>query len=96
MLDWRQFCTDRNFLLMVGTSDRHQKCHHSSDQGFSGIRIIFVGISDLVSELPMNIGSFELLPTEGSREAVSGQTGLTGLTDRSDQSSPELPAEHSE
>ena len=83
------FCTGRNFLHMAGTSDHHRKFHLSSDQGFSGIRIIFVGISDLVSELSMNIGSFVLLPTEGSRETVSGQTGLTGLAQSS------LP-EHSE
>ena len=69
-------CTSRNFLHTVGTSDHHWKFHLSSDQGFSGIRIIFVRISDLVSELPINIGSFVLLPTEGSRETVSGQTGL--------------------
>jgi hypothetical protein len=74
---------------MVGTSDGHLKFHPSSDQGFSGIKIIFVRISDLVSELPMNIGSFELLPTEGSQETVSGQTGLTGLTDQSNRSGPE-------
>ena len=81
--------TGRNFLHKVGTSDRHRKFHLSSDQGFSGIRIIFVGISDLVSELPTNIGSFALLPTEGFRDTVSGQTGLTGLAQSS------LP-EHSE
>ena len=80
--------TGRNFLHKVGTSDRHWK-FHLSDQGFSGIRIIFVGISDLVSELPTNIGSFALLPTEGFRDTVSGQTGLTGRTDRSDWSGPE-------
>jgi len=83
------FCTGRNFLHMAGTSDHHRKFHLSSDQGFSGIRIIFVGISDLVSELPTNIGSFALLPTEGFRDTVSGQTGLTGRTDRSDWSGPE-------
>ena len=70
-------CTSRNFLHTVGTSDHHCKFHLSSDQGFLGIRFIFVGIFDLVSELPMNIGSFVLLPTEGSRETISGQTGLT-------------------
>ena len=78
------FCTGRNFLHMAGTSDHHRKFHLSSDQGFSGIKIIFVGISDLVSEFPMNIRSFMLLPTEGSRETVSGQTSLTGQA----QSSP--------
>ena len=61
---------------MVGTSDGHRKFHLSSNQGFSGIRMIFFRISDIVSELLMNIGSFGLLPTEGSRETVSGQTGL--------------------
>ena len=35
------------------------------------------------SELPMNIGSFMIVPTRGSRETVSGQNSLTGLTDRS-------------
>jgi len=69
--------TGRNFLHKVVTSDHHRKFHLSSDQGFLGIRFIFVGIFDLVSELPMNIGSFVLLPTEGSRETMSGQTGLT-------------------
>ena len=68
--------TGRNFLHKVGTSDHHRKFHLSFDQGFSGIKIIFFGISDLVSELSMNIGSFALLPTEGFRETVSGQTGL--------------------
>ena len=76
MLDWRQFCTDRNFLHMVGTSVHHRKSHLFSDHGFLRIRIIFVGVSDLVSELPMNNRSFELLPTEGSQETISGQTGL--------------------
>ena len=65
--------TGRNFLHKVVTSDHHRKFHLSSDKGFSGIRFIF----DLVSELPMNIGSFVLLPTEGSRETISGQTDLT-------------------
>ena len=74
---------------MVGKSDGHQKFHLSFNQGFSGIKIIFVTISDRVSELPMNIKSFELLPIEGSRETFSGQTGLTGLTDCSDRSGPE-------
>ena len=41
------------------------------------------------SELPMNIGSFMIVPTRGSRETVSGQTGLTGLPDWSDRSNPE-------
>jgi hypothetical protein len=43
---------------MIGTSDGHRKSDVSSDQGFWGIKIIFVGISNLVTELPMNIGSF--------------------------------------
>ena len=71
---------------MVGKSDGHPKFHLSFNQGFSGIKIIFVGISDLVSELLMNIWSFELLPTEGSQETVSRQTSLTGLAQ---SSSPE-------
>jgi len=37
----------------------------------------------------MNIGSFKFLPTRGSWETVSEQTGLTGPTDRSDRSNPE-------
>ena len=78
--------TGRNFLHKVGTSDHHRKFHLSFDQGFSGIKIIFFGISDLVSELPMNIGSFVLLPTERFWETVSGKTGLI---DRSDWSGPE-------
>ena len=81
--------TGRNFLHKVGTSDHHRKFHLSSNQGFSGIRMIFFRISDLVSELPMNIGSFVLLPTERSRETVSGKTGMTGLTDQFDWSGPE-------
>ena len=81
--------TGWNFLHKVGTSDHHRKFHLSFDQGFSGIKIIFFRISDLVSELPMNIGSFVLLPTERSRETVSGKTGMTGLTDRFDWSGPE-------
>ena len=70
-------CTGQNFLHMIGTSDGHQKFHLSSDQGFSEIRIIFVRISHLVSELPMSIGIFVLLLTEGSQETISEQTGLT-------------------
>ena len=76
MLVWSCLCTRRNFLHMVGTSVHHRKSHLFSDHGFLRIRIIFVGVSDLVSELPMNNRSFELLPTEGSQETVSGQTGL--------------------
>ena len=41
------------------------------------------------SELPMNTGSFMIVPIRDSRETISGQTGLTGLPDRSDRSNPE-------
>ena len=68
----------------VGTSGQRRKFHLCSDQGFSGIKLNFVGTSDPGSELPINIGSLMVLPTEGSRETVSGQTSLTGQA----QSSP--------
>jgi hypothetical protein len=69
-------CLSGAVFALVGTSGRHRKFYLCSDQGFSRIRVNFVGTSDPWSELPINIGSFMVLPTEVSQETVFGQTGL--------------------
>ena len=61
------FCIGRKSPHEVRSSDPHQKFAVISVRGSSGGEFIFVGNSDMGSEVPTPLRSFTLPPTEGAR-----------------------------